>query len=1107
MKNETILNFLKKGSLITLLTALVCMNLYAAGLNEASSMNNFDEAPVQVPQQKITITGTVTGNGEALVGVNVVLKRTKNGVITDLNGNYSIQVDNQNEVLTFSFLGFETEEHTVGNKTILDVDMKETTHQIDEVMVVAYGVAKKSTFTGSTSVVNSDQIEKISGSGFAETLQGMSAGVNVINNEGNPGGDTYIQIRGIGSISASSNPLYVLDGMPYDGKLTSISPSDIESMTVLKDAAAASLYGSRAANGVIVITTKKGKAGKPVVNFKAAWGTSDNAVANPTKADPYQQLTNTWEGIYNDQFYKYGSSDADARMIASRDVVGKIIMATNDSHGNPIYVSPFKYVPGQQYVLESGQVNPNLEMVWNPKDYDWYGAVFSKKLRQDYSADVSGMTSDGKTNYFFSTNYIDDKGYGLKEYFKRYSFRANISTQATDWLKMGGNIAYSNSKQNNSGFNRALVFCSTMASPWLRNADNTDWVYSEKTGVRMFDFGTYASNFFGIQPLNNSGDYWNNPNDYSFDNVMANMVSSRFFAEIKLPYNLQFRSNLSIDDNITEHFTYDSAVHGGDQLAPYGVTVTTNGGGASRENNHLNSITWNNLLTFDKKIGDHSINALIGQELYSFNQYYNYGYGDGIMQLGQFELDSTTKDWYVDSFRNRYALLSFLGKIDYGFKDKYYISGSFREDGSSKFAKNNRWGLFFSVGGSWRISMEKFMSNLNWMDNLLLRASYGTSGNDKLTDENGSPIYYAYQATYAADNMYGNPGLQLETLPTPDLKWEKNAQFNVAADFKVFKKVYGTLEYYFRQSKDLLYRKLLSPSAQSGDATNINTNLGTIENRGLEITLGVNLFQNRNFKWNIDANWSSLNNKITYLPDGEYLYADRTATYKVAEGHSLYEFFMPSNAGVDPQTGDALFWIKDSNGNRVKTNDFSLVTTDDYDWKGSALPKGYGSITNSFGYKGFDLSFMLYYSYGAKLFDYVYMERVTLRRGVGVIQDLVKDRWQKPGDIAYFPRWSDDDYASTRRSTDFWLFDNSYVRLRNLTFGYTLPKSILHKANLSNLRIYVSGDNLLTFGGAKNRYTDPETGVSGNNYNGNSLTDNGYPSSRRVFMSGLQITF
>lgn len=1099
---------MKKTNLLTiLLTAFICINLYAKDFKETPSGKNFDEAPVQAPQQKVTITGTVTGNGETLPGVNVVLKRTKNGVITDLNGNYSIQVDNANDVLTFSFLGFETEEYTVGNKTKLDVEMKESVHQMDEVMVVAYGVARKSNYTGSASVVSSEKIEKISGSGFAETLQGMSAGVNVINNEGNPGGDTYIQIRGIGSISASSNPLYILDGMPYDGKLSSIAPSDIESMTVLKDAVAASLYGSRAANGVILITTKKGKTGKAVVNFKGAWGTSDNAVANPTKANPYQQLTNTWEGIYNDQFYKYGVSDADARRIASRDVLGTIIVATNDSQGNPIYVSPFKYVPGQQYVLESGLVNPDLQMIWQPKDYDWYGAVFSRKLRQDYGIDVSGMANDGKIDYFLSANYMDDKGYGLKEYFKRYGFRTNISAQIADWWKIGGNLAYSNSRQNNSGFNRALVFCTTMASPWLRNADNTDWVYSEKTGVRMFDFGTYATNYFGVSPLTNSGDYWNNPNDYSFDNLMASMISSRFFMELKLPYNLQYRTNLSIDDNVSEHFVYDSAVHGGDQLAPYGVTVKTNGGGASRENNHLNSTTWNNLLTFDKKIGDHSINVLLGHELYTYRQYYNYGYGDGIMQLGQYELESTTTDWEVDSYRNQYALLSFLGKFDYGFKDKYYISGSFRDDGSSKFAKKNRWGLFYSVGGSWRVSMENFMKDSHWLNNLMLRASYGTSGNDKLMDVNGNPIYYAYQATYSADNMYGTPGLQLESLPTPELKWEKNAQLNVAADFKVFNKVYGTFEYYFRKAKDLLYRKELPLSVQSGDAEFINTNLGNIENHGFEITLGVNLFQNRDFKWNIDANWSSLNNKITYLPGGEYVYSDRTATYKVAEGHSLYAFYMPSNAGVDPQTGDALFWIKDKDGNRVKTNDFSQVTIDDYDWKGSALPKGYGAITNSFNYKGLDLSFMFYYSYGAKMFDYVYIERATLRRGVGVIQDLVQDRWKKPGDNAYLPRWSDDDYASTRRSSDFWIFNNSYIRLRNLTFGYTLPKVLLNQMKLSNLRIYVSGDNLLTFGSAKNRYSDPETGVSGNNYNGNSLTDNGYPSARRVFMSGVQITF
>jgi TonB-linked SusC/RagA family outer membrane protein len=1055
--------------------------------------------------QEKKVTGKVTDtSGQPVPGVSVVVTGTTKGTMTDVDGFFSISNVPENASLSFSFVGMKPQVIKYTGQDVINVIMEENINYMDEVMVVAYGTAKKSSYTGSSTVLKADKIEKISGSGFAETLQGMSAGVNVVNSEGNPGGDTRIQIRGVGSINGSTDPLYVVDGMPYDGKLNSISSDDIETMTVLKDASASSLYGSRAANGVVVITTKKGKSTKPQISFKMSWGTSDLAVKNPTKANPYQQLTNTWEGMYNDQYYKYGQTDAYARTYASSHLLGKELKSVTNSAGETSYVSPFKHI-NEYYVLEDGSINPNLKMVWDKSDYDWYGAVYSYKMRQDYNFDVSGMSNDSKTSYYFSASYLDDNGYGLSQYFKRYSFRANVTSQVTDWLQVGGNVAYSNSRQNTSGFIRALVFCNTLSSPYLRNVDNTGWEYSLKTGHRMLGYGAYTNNFFGIQPLDQRGDYWDNPDDASFSNTLANMVSAKYFAEVKLPWNFKLRTNLSVDNNDTKYFNYGSAVHGSDQLAPYGVTVKTSGGNATRQGNMTTSITWNNLLTFEKKINKHSFNFLAGQELYSYRNYYNYCYGEGIMQLDQYEVESTTTNWSASSVKDTYGLLSFFSKIDYGYDDKYYVSASYRLDGSSRFSKANRWGGFGSAGATWRISREDFLKDVSWLDNLSLRASYGTTGNDKLY--NGGEIYYAYQATYSSDNMYGVAGLKPSQIATPNLKWEKNIQFNVATDFTIFKTINGTVEYYKRKSKDLLYYKELPLSAQAGSATGINTNLGDIENSGFEVSLSSDIIKTSHFKWNVDVNWSSLKNKITYLPGGEYTFSERTATYKMKEGHSRYEFYMPRNAGVDSQTGDALYWIKNSSGAWETTNDFTKVTTDDYTWRGSALPKGYGAITNSIQYKNFDLSAMLYYSYGSVLLDYIYLERVTLRGGVGVVQDLVKDRWRKPGDNASLPRWSDDNYSSTRKATDFWLFKNNFARLRNLNIGYTLPSKVISKAGISKARVYLSGDNLLTFGSAKRRYTDPETGASGNNYNGNSDTDNGFPGSRRVYMGGIQVSF
>lgn len=1072
-------------------------------------------------QQEGQVSGIIQDDLGPVAGASVVVKGTTNGTISDMDGKFTLTGVKQGDVLVVSFVGMATQFLVWDGRSTVNIRLKSDTQDLDEVVVVAYGTAKKSSFTGSAAVVKSDQLEKISATSFTEALQGMSAGVNVTNNEGNPGGDTRIQIRGISSMSGQTTPLYIVDGMPYDGSLTTIAPSDIASMTVLKDAAAASLYGSRAANGVVVITTKKGKVGKPVLNIRGAWGTSDNAVKNPTKADPYQQMTNTWRAIYNDKYYLEGLDQQAAGDYASQTLLGHMVNPRVDSRGETVYVTPFQWTGNAaNYVLHDGKgnpyVNPDLKMVWNKSDYDWYGAVFSRKLRQDYGIDLSGATADGKTNYYTSLSYLNDKGYANNQYYKRYAFRASVTTELTKWLSMGGNLAYSLYRQNVSGSNRALVFSNTLNSPWLRNEDNTDWYYSQKTGRRIYDFGENSANFFGSHVLSNGGDYWDNPNDEDFDNYAGNMITAHYFADFKLPFDLKFKTAVNLDDITKNRYQYTSAIHGDGQLKPYGVTVKTNGGSATHESWKTQSVTWNNVLTWDRSFGNHNWNLMLGQEFYSTDRHYEYGYGEGIMQAGLYELTSTTKNWAVRSKRDNYALLSFFGKADYNWMNKYYLSGSLRRDGSSRFSKESRWGNFFSVGASWRLSKEPFLEQVKWLDNLALRGSYGTSGNDKLiprdTGTGGSSlddeIFYGYQGYYTSDNLYGYSGYKPKTLATPNLKWERNEQYNIALDFAFLNRLNGTLEFYTRNSKDLLYYKTLPPSAQRGDAEGYNTNLGNIRNRGVEITLGATAIDVKDFRWNIDFNFSTLKNEVTYLPDGAYIYSNRGAGYKLEEGRSIFEFFMVKNAGVNPENGNMRYWVRDDAGGWTTTENYSDVSSDDYQYCGSAIPKAFGSITNSFKFKDLDFSFMWYASFGATIWDYVYLERTTVRDGVGIIQDLVEgDVWMKPGDAAKFPRWSASDYSATRKNSDFYLFNNDYFRLRNVTLGYTLPKQLTAKAGLSHVRLYLTGDNLLTFGPAAKRYTEPETGVLGNNYNGNTDTDNGIQGSRRVYMCGIQVSF
>ncbi len=1107
-----------------MIRALILASIFFVGGGNMNAAVNSTYG-TEVTQQNGTVTGRVVEEMGPVTGASIVVKGTTKGTVSDIDGNFTLEGVKKGDVLVISFVGMKTQEITWNGQRNVNVTLVSDMQNLDEVVVVAYGTAKKSSMTGSATMVKSDQLEKIAGTGFAEALQGMSTGVNVVNNQGNPGAEPRIEIRGISSMSGASAPLYIVDGMPYDGGLNQINPADIESMSVLKDAAATSLYGSRAANGVVMITTKKGKGGKPTVNFRGAWGTSDNAVANPVKANPYEQLENFWYAMYYDKHYEEGLSKQEAGDYASANALTRQVRAVKNSKGETTYVTPFKYIGDPtKYVLHDGNgnpyMNPELEYVWDESDWDVYDAIFSRKLRQEYSADVSGSTTDGKTNYYLSGGYLDDLGYGNAQFYKRYSFRANATTEIFDWWKAGGSIAYSRHRQNISGgSSRAANFTTTLSSPWLRNIDNTGWEVSEKTGSRMHDYGKFTTNFFGIQVLNNSGSYWDNPDDYDFDSNMGHMVTANFFSEFKLPFNLKYRTALNIDDYWYRRMTYGSATRGSSQQAPYGVTIKGGGGSASRANTNQRSTTFNNVISGEWTIGeDHNISGMVGHEWYTWDSTYEYGYGNGIMELGKYELSNTTKEFAVSGYRNKYSLLSFFGKADYNFQNKYYISGSVRTDGSSRFHKDNRWGTFWSVGGSWRISKEAFMEDTEWIDNLALRASYGTTGNDKLITRKsnggaGDEILYAYQGTYTADDLYLQPGLMPNTYATPDLKWESNKQWNVGLDFSFLNRINGTVEYYSRTSADLLYYKDVPVSAQVGNATGYNMNIGDLRNSGLELTLNASIFNTKDFGWDISANMSTLKNEIVKLPTGSFTFGGTACTYKLEEGGSLYEFIAPQYDGINPENG-LPGWLKkekDANGNWtgnwVRTETRSELTTDDYVNVGSSIPNLFGSITNNFRYKGFDLSFMFYYSYGAKMSDYTYKERIQIRPGVGAAQELLENRWKQPGDTGVeIPRFSLNDTGRAVQYSSNFVVDNHYWRLRNLTLGYTLPKSLTSKFAVQNLRLYVTGNNLLTFGPAKDHFSEPETGVTGNSYNGNADTDNGIQGSRRVYMFGIQLT-
>jgi TonB-linked SusC/RagA family outer membrane protein len=679
-------------------------------------------------------------------------------------------------------------------------------------------------------------------------------------------------------------------------------------------------------------------------------------------------------------------------------------------------------------------------------------------------------------------------------------------------------MSYTHSRQNNGNAGtRFLRNMQSYVSPWLRNTDNTDWIYNEKTGERMLDFGYYrkewgGSNYFANRMATDT----DNDGSWSFNTSYRDVTSARSFIELKLLKGLKFRANLSLDNINDKTNQYGSAVHGSAQSDAdgWGTTILSSGGTSYKTANRRTPTTWNNLLTYETDISEkHSVSLLLGHELYARNREYFYGYRNGIMLANLYELNNASGSTYsLESYTDRYRLLSLFGRAEYDYADKYYLSASYRQDGSSRFSDVSRWGGFFSAGASWRLSQEEFIKDISWINNVSLRASYGTTGNDDIRKTDGTEQYYAYQGTFEAYNLYGNAGVRLNAIATPELMWEKNQQFNVGVDFRLFSKLSGTLEYFDRSSKDLLYYRDLPLSANAGAATGYNTNMGDVSNRGLELSLNYTLIRNKNFTWNIDGNITYLKNEITALPDGDYTFTASGGSYYLMQvGGSRYDLIAPRYAGVDPQTGNALYWKKIFNEagdeiGREKTTDYAAVSaTSQMDVIGTAIPKFYGSLTNTFQLKDFDLSFMFYYSLGSVMYDHMYVESQTMRLGFSLVEDFVKNRWQKPGDVTDYPRLTVTDYTLTRKYTDKFIFNNDYLRLRNLTLGYTLPKNTLQKAGISNLRLFLTGVNLMTFGKAAKRGTDPEIQANGSAYNG-ANADGGVGSSKSL-SGGIQLTF
>ncbi len=1052
---------------------------------------------IDVPQQKVRVQGVVSSSTDDtnMPGVTVAEKNSANGTMTDMNGRFELSVS-PGAVLQFSHIGFKTVEVPAG-EGVMRIRLEEDLLAIDEIVVIAYGESSQKAYTGSVATVKSDAIASSSSPAAWEALQGTATGVQILHNSSAPGSEPIIRIRGISSVNFSSSPLVVLDGVPFNGNITSIDPGDIESMSVLKDATSTALYGSRASSGVVMITTKKGAGREGTINFRHSTSISDFAVRPESKMDEYNMMELAWEIFYNGGLDE-GMSDADARLRAAERSRSYFFLENYtpwiDRDGNYL-LNPLD---------DNGKMLDGARLIY---DNNWEETLFKKGLRQEYGLDFSGTANEGKLDYFVSGSYMKEKGIMYQDYFDRLGARVNLNSQVTKWLKVSTRNSFSHIFNDLSSV--TMRYYNTIASVYplyLYDFENREY-FIDEYGNKIPDTGTinlqghqWRDGWNGSQLV--QGTFRNDEGKSFSSSFVDNLNSTNSVTLTILPW-LTINSNVGLNFRLAENHGYGSGRAG----------LIQNISSASRSMNKNVALTINNLLNINKSFGDHNVRFLIGQEMYKLKINALSGNKRDFAFPGFFELGAAAEVVNTSSGEDNYRLLSYLSRIEYGFKDRYYITGSFRTDGSSRFSPENRWGNFWSVGGGWRVSEEPFMAALSWLDDLKLKASYGTNGNDLVG------TYYAYQGLYSLTNELSRPAAYLNKPPATDLMWESAVKRNIGVDFGILRRFTGSVEYFVNDARNLLFN--VRQPFSVGIDTELR-NIGNNENRGLEFTLNAPIISNKNFSWDFDVNGTFLKNRVTKTPDGDDILSGINI---VREGESMYSLFLTEWAGVNPENGNNQWYksvfqlddeglmVLDERGNpiiigRELTEVANEANTKDHKAIfGKGMPGFFGSVSTGIRSHGFDFSMMLYYSLGSKMVD-VSMSELTKYsfEGYAFYQEALK-RWSPENTNTYIARLSDYNYQQRYLpSSTQWLISGDYLRLRNLVVGYTLPQHLSKSVGMRKIRVYFNGSNLLTFGPAVKKHRDPEIGYTGRFYDGPNDTSSP-TSSLKLFTFGLQTTF
>jgi len=1037
------------------------------------------------------VTGHVTSDEDGLpvVGASVLVEGTTVGTVTDIDGNFTLtNVPSSAKTLVVSFIGFQTQKVDV--KSNVNVVLKSDAEVLDEVMVVAYGTAKKSAFTGSAATIKNEKITSRQTSNVTNALAGQVAGVQTTSSTGQPGKDATVRIRGIGSISASNTPLYVVDGVPYDGEISAISTSDIESMTVLKDAASNALYGARGANGVILITTKRGKAGDARVTFDAKWGVNKRGVPSyETVTDPGKFYEMAYSAIYNADLKGYTA----AGDLVNANAYANQAMLSSSYLGYQVFTVP----NGEQLIGMNGKLNPNATLGYSDGTYyytpdNWSDELFENNTRQEYNFSVSG--ANDKINYYMSAGYLDDQGIVPNSGFQRYSARLKADYQAKPWLNLSGNVSFthydSREQDTEGGTSNANAFYAAnimgaIYPMYVRDAAGNIMV--DNRGFQRYDYGsdTNFSRDNVIPDANPLASYMLDMMRYAGD-----VISGKWSADIDIWGGIKAKINIGVDAN---------NVRSTDMVNPfYGQYAETSDGGGvggiiTVSSQRTFSINQQYLLTYNKTFNDvHNLDVLAGHENYNYKYQYLYGTREKIYNPNVPELNNGILNQTNGSYSQNYATEGWLFRVQYDYDGKYFGSASYRRDASSAFHPDNRWGNFWSVGAGWLMNKEAFLEDQNWIDMLKFKISYGLQGNDNLLYESGYRNYYPYMDQYTLSNSNSDFATTLYYKGNADITWETSHSFNTGFDFAFWSgKLSGSVEYFSRKTTDMLYFKPVAPSM---GYSRFPENVGSMINRGVELDLSSNIISTKDFTWDINFNLTHFKNEVLELaPELNGQLIDGSCIYR--EGESMYQLYLPKYVGVNPETGESQWALTEPNeAGETVTTSYSEASSNRFA-TGDILPKVYGGFGTSLTFHGFDFSIAFAYQLGGRILDYTYQSLMSTNAMGSAWHVDMLNAWTPENTNTNVPRMNVKDLY-TSYTSDRWLTSSDYLSLQNITFGYTLPKSWTRKLQIDGIRLYFVADNVALWTARKG--LDPRQGYV--------AADNVY-SPIRTISGGISLNF